>query len=86
MKISPKTISAIQIPNKGLTLLEVLITVAILAGAIVFVFRGFLTALSATKFSQNVTLACLLAEDKIWKAENNFPDTDEGSPEAKKES
>lgn len=55
--------------NKAFTLLEVLITVAILSTAIVFVFRSFTTSLSSTKFSQNITLACYLAEGKLWEIE-----------------
>lgn len=55
--------------NKAFSLLEVLITVAILSTAIVFVFRAFTTVLSSVRFSQNITLACLLAEDKLWEIE-----------------
>ncbi|MDD4955332.1 MAG: hypothetical protein PHP17_04760 [Candidatus Omnitrophica bacterium] len=54
---------------KAISLIEVLITVAILAGGIVFVFRGFMTSLSATSLSQNIMLASYLAEDKLWQIE-----------------
>jgi type II secretion system protein I len=46
-----------------------MITVAILSTAIVFALRAFAVVLSGVRFSQNITLACLLAEDKIWEAE-----------------
>lgn len=61
--------------NKAFSLLEVIITVAILSTAIVFVFRAFTTVLSSVKFSQNITLACFLAEDKLWEIENKQKDT-----------
>lgn len=72
--------------NKGLTLIEVLITVAVLATAIVFVFRGFVSSLSATRFSQNITLACLVAEDRIWRLENKLPLTDSAEVEERQDS
>lgn len=71
--------------NKAFSLLEVIITVAILSTAIVFVFRAFTTVLSSVKFSQNITLACFLAEDKLWRIENNFALTDEAQPEKPEE-
>ncbi len=55
--------------NRAFTLLEVLITVAILATGIVFLFRSFAAALSAARFSQDISLACYFAEDKIWEIE-----------------
>jgi hypothetical protein len=48
--------------------------VAILSTAIVFIFRAFTTVLSATKLSQNITLACLLAESKLWEIEQRYKD------------
>jgi len=53
--------------NKAFSLLEVLITVAILSTAIIFIFRSFTASLSAVRFSQDITLACYLAEDKFWE-------------------
>lgn len=53
--------------NRAFTLIEVLITVAILSSAIIFVFRSFATALTSVKFSQDLTRACYLAEDKLWE-------------------
>lgn len=54
----------------GFTLVEVLITVAILSTAIIFVFRSFTVLLSSVKFSQDLNLACFLAEGKMWEIEN----------------
>ncbi len=34
-----------------------------------FVFRAFMTSLSAVNLSQNIVLASLLAEDKLWQIE-----------------
>ena len=56
----------------GFTLIEVLITVAILSGGIIFLLRSFAACLSSTKFSQNIMLACLLAEEKHWEVEFDF--------------
>ena len=55
--------------SKAFTLLEVLIALAILSTAIVFIFRSFTSSLSSAKFSQNITLACFFAENKIWELE-----------------
>ena len=55
--------------NKAFTLLEVLIALAILSTAIVFIFRSFTSSLSSAKFSQNITLASFFAEGKIWELE-----------------
>ncbi len=62
--------------NKAFSLLEVIITVAILATAIVFVFQSFTAVLSSIALSQNITQACYFSEDKLWKLENDFPLTD----------
>jgi type II secretion system protein I len=51
------------------TFVELLITVSILSTAIIFVFRSFTTSLNVARFAQNMTLACYLAEDKIWQIE-----------------
>lgn len=53
--------------NSAFSLLEVLIATAILSTAVIFIFRSFVTALSAVKLSQNITLAGYLAEDKLWE-------------------
>lgn len=73
--------------NRAFSLLEVIITVAILSTAIVFVFRAFTTVLSSVRFSQNINQACFFAEDQLWKIENNFPLTanpeEENTPQTK---
>lgn len=58
--------------NKSFSLLEVVITVAILTSAITVVLRAFTTIISGVNLSQNITMACLLAEDKLWRLENGF--------------
>lgn len=53
--------------RRAFSLLEVIITLAILSAGIVFILRAFSASLYAAKFSQNITLACLLAEEKLWE-------------------
>lgn len=60
--------------NKALSLLEVIITVGILSTAIVFLFRSFAASLATTKFSQNITLACYLAKERLWLMEEKQKD------------
>jgi len=67
--------------NKAFSLLEVIITVAILSSAIVVVLRAFTTIISAAKLSQDITLACFFTEDKLWKLENDFPLQEDGAEE-----
>jgi len=55
--------------NKAFSLLEVLITSAILTSAIVFVFRSFSACIWGLSSSRNVNYACLLAEGKLWEME-----------------
>jgi type II secretory pathway pseudopilin PulG len=55
--------------RNAISLIEVLVTVAILSGGIVFIFRAFMTTLSAAKISQNIMLGCLLTEDRVWQIE-----------------
>jgi hypothetical protein len=52
--------------------LEVVITVAILSTSLVFVLRGFSTILFSARLSQDMSLACLLAEEKIWDIEQGL--------------
>ena len=54
--------------NNAFSLLEVILTVAILTTAIVFLFRSFTTVLSSVRFSQDITASCYLAEAKLWEA------------------
>ena len=57
-------------PSRAFTLVEVLLAVAILSGAIVFVLRSFMASLSAVRLSQDMTQACFLAEGILWSAED----------------
>lgn len=60
--------------RNAFTLIEVLIASAILATAIVFIFRSFNVMTTAVKFSQNISLACFLIEDKLWEIEDKQKD------------
>lgn len=55
--------------NKGFSLIEVLVTVSVLSVAVVFIFRAFTASLAAADFNKNMTLGCLLAEERLWDAE-----------------
>lgn len=55
--------------SRSFSLIEVLITVSILSTLIIFIFRALNTCLAASRFSQNISTACLLAEFKSWEAE-----------------
>ncbi len=55
--------------NKAFTLIEVLITSCILAGAVVFILRSFAVSLSANRLAQHISLACYIAEDNLWLQE-----------------
>lgn len=55
--------------NRSFTLLEVLVTVAVLATAITFVFRSFATSLSSVRLAQNITAACYLTEETMFELE-----------------
>jgi prepilin-type N-terminal cleavage/methylation domain-containing protein len=61
--------------NRAFSLLEVLITAAILSSAVIFIFRAFAASLSAAKFSQNITLGCFLSEAKIWEISQQQKDS-----------
>lgn len=62
--------------SKAFTLLELLITASILAGAVVFVLRSFTAALSAQRFSQNIVLACLFVDNKLQEIEQKQKEPD----------
>ena len=55
--------------NRAFSLFEVMVAVMILSTALVFIFRSFTTVLTAVKLSRNLTLACWLAEGKMWEAD-----------------
>lgn len=54
---------------KGFTLIEILITVAIVSTAIIFLLRSFTASLGSARFSQHITLACYLSEQKLLEIE-----------------
>ncbi|MEI8350439.1 MAG: type II secretion system minor pseudopilin GspI [Candidatus Omnitrophota bacterium] len=58
--------------NKAFSLIEVLITVAILSTTVIFLFRSFTTSLATTRFAERMTLACYLAENKIWEIQQAY--------------
>ena len=58
--------------NKAFSLAEVLITVAILSSAIVLLLQSFTTSLSATRLSQHIELASLLAESQLLDVIQNY--------------
>ena len=55
--------------NSSFSLIEVLIAIGILSTGIIFVFQSFTAALTATRLSQNITVACFLAQNKMWEIE-----------------
>ncbi|MFA4888416.1 MAG: type II secretion system protein [Candidatus Omnitrophota bacterium] len=63
--------------NKAFSLIEVLITVGILSGAIIYIFRAFTASLDSSRFSQHISLGCYFAEDTLWQIEqaNRFNNT-----------
>lgn len=71
MKSKPNRINR-RIGSKAFSLLEVLISVAILSTAIVVILRSFTSSLSSVRFSQNITMACFLAKNKLWEIEQKY--------------
>jgi len=55
--------------SRSFSLIEMLITVSILSTLIIFIFRALNTCLAASRFSQNISTACFLAEFKLWEAQ-----------------
>jgi len=53
--------------NRAFSLTEVLVAIAILSTAIIFIFRSFATLLSSQRVSQDLILATFFAEEKIWE-------------------
>lgn len=56
-----------KISLKGFTLFEAMLTVAILATGILFVFESFSASLSYSRLGQQMMLAANFAEEKIWE-------------------
>ena len=55
--------------SKGVTLLEVMLAVTILSVGLVMVVRSYTSCLRTIKITQNLLLANLLLEEKIWQKE-----------------
>lgn len=51
---------------------EVLVAVSILSTAVIFLFRAFTTSLNAAKISQDIFVACLLAEERLFDIEEGI--------------
>jgi len=66
--------------NKSFSLIEVLITVGIVSGVIIFIFRCFAASLGMSLFSQHISLGCYLAEDKLWQIEQAWQNNTEKLP------
>jgi type II secretory pathway pseudopilin PulG len=58
-----------KLKNRGFLLLEVILTVTILSVGLVSALRSFATSLHTLKISQNLLIANLLLEEKIWQKE-----------------
>jgi prepilin-type N-terminal cleavage/methylation domain-containing protein len=52
--------------RKGFTLLEAVVTVAVVSVTSLFVLRAFGLAMATMRVSQDMTRACLVAEEKMW--------------------
>ncbi len=59
-----------SIRDKGILLFEVMLTVAIVAGALVFILHAFSASLRATKSASLITNSFLLLENKLFEIEN----------------
>lgn len=57
----------LNLKSKGFTLLEVMLAVTILSVGLIFVLRSYLTSLRAIKVTQNLFIANLLLEQKVWQ-------------------
>jgi prepilin-type N-terminal cleavage/methylation domain-containing protein len=58
--------------NRAFSLIEVLITVGIIASVIIFLLRSFATALAGAKLGQEIQLGCYLAEEKAWELQSAY--------------
>lgn len=55
--------------RRNFTLIEVMISVVILSIGLVFILQGISSSINATGLSQQITEACILAENKISELE-----------------
>lgn len=69
---SPKIISVMTVKNKGFSLLEVIIAVAILSSGIMVVLQAFSFCAHLTGLFCDITNAVFLAEDKLQELEFNL--------------
>lgn len=59
----------LRIGSRGFTFIELMITVTILAIGLVFILQAFSSSVKASGLSQDITVACFLAESKISELE-----------------
>lgn len=57
---------------RGFTFIEVLIAVAVLSTAIIFVFRSFTSSIESSRFAQDISLAYYFLEDRLWDTEQDY--------------
>jgi type II secretion system protein I len=65
------------IPPKGFTLLEVLVSLAILSATLVMAYQVTSGAIAASERSEAWTIASLLGEEKLRDATETFPEIQE---------
>lgn len=58
--------------NKGFTLLEVVVAVAVVSLSALFVLRAFAQSLESMRVSRDLTLACLVGEEKMWDIRQRY--------------
>ena len=63
--------------RKGFTLIEVLVSLSILAVTLILTYRIISGAISASNMSDQWTLAAYLAEKVVLEAAEKFPETNE---------
>jgi type II secretion system protein I len=66
-----------SVPPKGFTLLEVLVSLAILSATLVMAYRVTSGAIAASDRSEAQTVASLLGEEKFREATEKFPSIQE---------
>jgi len=58
-----------KMDKRGFLLLEVIMSVLIIASGVMFVIKSYSTSLKGANISQAMTRACFLAEDKLFELE-----------------
>ncbi len=64
----PKIIAGLS----GFTLVEVVVTVAVVLTGVVLILRSLTSSLAAMQFGQHLSDAALLVESKIWEARQQY--------------